>query len=102
MSPEFRRNSGSGGQTEGLHFIGVLSFDDEFREDVAWGGGRCLKRFVAQLARQRFGTPPGDGLSHGDPAEGVASTKVLVVNRLRLTISATVFLLRPTSRLIRR
>jgi hypothetical protein len=28
----------SGGETEGLHFVGVLSFGDEFREDGALGG----------------------------------------------------------------
>jgi hypothetical protein len=28
----------SGGETEGLHFVGVLSFGDEFREDGAFGG----------------------------------------------------------------
>jgi hypothetical protein len=51
--------------------------------------GRRLKRFAAQLARWQFGTRPGDGLSHGDLAERVASTKLLVVNRLRLPISAS-------------
>ncbi len=33
-----RPNLGSGCEPECLHFIGVLSFDDEFREDVGWGG----------------------------------------------------------------
>ena len=33
-----RRNLGSGGEPERLHLIGVLSFDDEFREDVGCGG----------------------------------------------------------------
>jgi hypothetical protein len=33
-----RPNLGSGGEPERLHLIGVLSFDDEFREDVAYGG----------------------------------------------------------------
>ena len=28
----------SGGEAEGLHFVGVLSFGDEFREDGAFGG----------------------------------------------------------------
>ena len=28
----------SGGETEGLHFVGVLSFGDEFREDGAFWG----------------------------------------------------------------
>ena len=28
----------SGGETEGLHFVDVLSFGDEFREDGALGG----------------------------------------------------------------
>jgi hypothetical protein len=28
----------SGGEAEGLHFVGVLSFGDEFREDGALGG----------------------------------------------------------------
>jgi hypothetical protein len=27
-----------GGEAEGLHFVGVLSFDDEFREDIALVG----------------------------------------------------------------
>src|SRR5271163_4966070 len=48
-SPGFRQNSGSGGQTEGLHFVGVLSFDDEFREDVAWGG--IQEKFRQALAQ---------------------------------------------------
>ena len=34
-SPGFWPNLGSGGEPECLHFIGVLSFDDEFREAVA-------------------------------------------------------------------
>ena len=38
VSPGFCRNLGSGGEPECLHFIGVLSFDDEFREAVTWGG----------------------------------------------------------------
>ena len=33
-----RPNPGSGGEPERLHLIGVLSFDDEFREDVGCGG----------------------------------------------------------------
>jgi hypothetical protein len=33
-----RPNLGSGGEPERLHLIGVLSFDDEFREDVGCGG----------------------------------------------------------------
>ena len=33
-----RPNLGSGGEPEHLHLIGVLSFDDEFREDVGCGG----------------------------------------------------------------
>jgi hypothetical protein len=37
VSPGFCRNLGSGGEPECLHFIGVLSFDDKFREAVAWG-----------------------------------------------------------------
>jgi hypothetical protein len=28
----------SGGEAEGLHFVGVLSFGDEFREDGGFGG----------------------------------------------------------------
>ena len=28
----------SGGEAEGLHFVGVLSFGDEFGEDGAFGG----------------------------------------------------------------
>ena len=28
----------SGDEAEGLHFVGVLSFGDEFREDGAFGG----------------------------------------------------------------
>jgi hypothetical protein len=28
----------SGGEAEGLHFVGVLSFGHEFREDGALGG----------------------------------------------------------------
>ena len=35
VSPGFWPNLGSGGEPECLHFIGVLSFDDEFREAVA-------------------------------------------------------------------
>ena len=38
LSPVFCRNFGSGCEPECLHFVGVLSFDDEFREDVACGG----------------------------------------------------------------
>ena len=38
MSPGFWPDLGSGGEPEGLHFTGVLSSDDEFREDVARGG----------------------------------------------------------------
>src|ERR1700721_1789687 len=38
LSPGFCRNFGSGCEPECLHFIGVLSFDDEFHEDVACGG----------------------------------------------------------------
>ena len=37
-SSEFWPNPGSGGEPECLHLIAVLSFDDEFREAVAWGG----------------------------------------------------------------
>jgi hypothetical protein len=33
-SPGFAQSFGSGGEAEGLHFVGVLSFDDEFGEDV--------------------------------------------------------------------
>jgi hypothetical protein len=48
-SPGFCRNSGSGGEPECLHSIGVLSFDDEFREAVAWGGIReKFRHAVAQ------------------------------------------------------
>ena len=38
MSPGFWPDLGSGGEPEGLHFTGILSSDDEFREDVARGG----------------------------------------------------------------
>ena len=38
LSPGFCRNFGSGCEPECLHFIGVLSFDDEFREAVGCGG----------------------------------------------------------------
>jgi hypothetical protein len=38
LSPGFCRNFGSGCEPECLHFIGVLSFDGEFPEDVACGG----------------------------------------------------------------
>lgn len=58
--------------------------------------GGCLERPAALVAHWRFGTLSGDGLSHGDPATAGWS------DRLRLATSATVFLLRPTSRLIRR
>ena len=34
VSPGFAQSFGSGGEAEGLHFVGVLSFDDEFGEDV--------------------------------------------------------------------
>ena len=37
-SPGFAGNLVSGGEAEGLHFVGVLSFGDEFREDGALGG----------------------------------------------------------------
>ena len=33
-SPGFAQNFGSCGEAEGLHLVGVLTFDDEFREDV--------------------------------------------------------------------
>jgi hypothetical protein len=38
VSPGFAQSFGSGGEAEGLHFVGVLSFDDEFGEDVALVG----------------------------------------------------------------
>ena len=38
LSPGFCRDFGSGCEPECLHFIGVLSFDGEFPEDVACGG----------------------------------------------------------------
>ena len=38
VSSRVRPNLGSGGEPEHLHLIGVLSFDDEFREDVGCGG----------------------------------------------------------------
>jgi hypothetical protein len=37
-SPGFAQNFGSWGEAESLHVIGVLTFDDEFREDVGLVG----------------------------------------------------------------
>jgi hypothetical protein len=37
-SPGFAQNFGSCGEVEGLHLVGVLTFDDEFREDVGLVG----------------------------------------------------------------
>src|SRR5271165_3920429 len=37
-SPGFARNFGSCGEVEGLHLVGVLTFGDEFREDVGLVG----------------------------------------------------------------
>jgi hypothetical protein len=34
----FARNFGLGDETEGLHFVWVLSLGEEFREDVGLGG----------------------------------------------------------------
>jgi hypothetical protein len=38
VSLGFCENFGLGGKAEGFQFSDVLSFDDEFREDVGWGG----------------------------------------------------------------
>jgi hypothetical protein len=38
VSRGFAQSFGSGGEAEGLHFVGVLPFDDEFGEDVALVG----------------------------------------------------------------
>jgi hypothetical protein len=43
----------SGGETEGLHFVGVLSFGDEFREDGALG---VFKRNSGRLWRSAVAT----------------------------------------------
>ena len=48
--PEY--NLGSGGETESLHPVGILSIDDEFREAVARGG--IQEKFRHALA-QRIG-----------------------------------------------
>ena len=53
VSPGFGPNLGSGCEPERLHFIGVLSFDDEFREDVAVAefrrnSGMLWRRALAQ------------------------------------------------------
>lgn len=37
-SPGFAQNFGSCGEAEGLHLVGVLTFGDEFREDVGLVG----------------------------------------------------------------
>ena len=37
-SPGFAQNFGSCGEVEGLHLVGVLTFGDEFREDVGLVG----------------------------------------------------------------
>src|SRR5271165_2529260 len=37
-SPGFAENFGSCGEVEGLHLVGVLTFGDEFREDVGLVG----------------------------------------------------------------
>ena len=66
----------SGGEPECLHFIGVLSFGDEFREDVAWSG--IQEKFRQALAQgvghdQLRGRDAGpDGAQPG--AEGVPDT----------------------------
>src|ERR1700677_3785466 len=52
--------------------------------------GRRLKWFLTPVAFWRLGKLSVDGVSHGDPVTERLS------KRLRLTISATVFLLRPT------
>ena len=44
-----RPNPGSGCEPERLHLIGVLSFADEFREDV--GGGGIQEEFRHALAQ---------------------------------------------------
>jgi hypothetical protein len=73
VSPGFCRNFGSGCEPERLHLIGVLSFDDEFREDVTWSG--IQEKFRHALAQgvghdQLRGRDAGaDGAQPG--AEGV-------------------------------
>jgi hypothetical protein len=42
------RNFGLGGKAEGFHFSDVLSFHDEFREDIGWG--RIQEKFRQALA----------------------------------------------------
>ena len=76
VSPEFWRNLGSGGETESLHPIGILSFDDEFREAVAQGG--IQEKFRHALA-QRIGHDQLGGRDAGADgsqpgAEGVPDT----------------------------
>src|SRR3984885_13385054 len=81
LSPGFCRNFGSGCEPECRHFIGVLSFDDEFREDAACGGiQEKFRQAVAQgtghhQLRGRDSEPDGaqpgaegvpDGLREGD------------------------------------
>jgi hypothetical protein len=48
VSRGFAQSFGSGGEAEGLHFVGVLPFDDEFREDVALVG--IEKKFGQPMA----------------------------------------------------
>ena len=57
VSPVFCRNFGSGCEPECLHFIGVLSFDDEFREDVVCGGmpGRMVRSQEPKAPQTRCG-----------------------------------------------
>ena len=48
VSRGFAQRFGSGGEAEGLHFVGVLPFDDEFGEDVALFG--IEKKFGQPMA----------------------------------------------------
>ena len=59
VSSESRpRHVGSGGQTESLHFIGVLSFDDEFSEGVVRSG---IQRNSGMLWRSALATTSSEG-----------------------------------------
>ena len=48
----------SGGEAEGLHFVGVVSFGDEFREDGALG---VFKRNSGRLWRSAVATTSSEG-----------------------------------------
>ena len=51
VSPGFAQSFGSGGEAEGLHFVGVLSFDDEFGKDVVLVSIEAEIRAASGVAR---------------------------------------------------